>query len=333
MNYGTNNSANHKINKGKIMGKKLGKKQKRIFIGSVIGTFLLILLALGVNPEIVSVVSQLTGYTISVNESNTNGKLSTNQQTTQEIDLDQQLVIDFIDVGQADSILIRNQNQSMLIDAGKNEDGSKVVNFLQEKGVDQLTYAVGTHPHEDHIGGLDDVINQINVENVYMPKITTNTKTYEEVINAIQKKKLKIKVPHQGEQITIGDAQCEMMTESIENKKNLNLSSIVTRITFGETSFLMMGDAETENEKSRRWPQTDVLKVGHHGSTTSTSDAFLQQIQPELAVISVGKNNDYGHPKEAIIKRLTKMGAEIYRTDEKGTIELVSDGEKISVSE
>lgn len=313
------------------MKKKLGKKQKKAIWGSGITLVLLILIALGTNPDVILAISEITGYTISVNETNVqaNSKIESIGSSSEAVDLTQHLVVDYLDVGQADSILIRNQEQSMLIDAGKNEDGQKVVNFLQEKGIEQLTYVIGTHPHEDHIGGLDDVINQIDVENVYMPKITTNTRTYEEVIEAIQKRQLTIKVPQKGDTLKIGDAECEFMTEPIENKKNLNLSSLVTRITFGQTSFLMMGDAETENEKSRTWPQTNVLKVGHHGSNTSTSDSFLQQIKPQVAIISVGKNNDYGHPKEAILKRLNKLGTKIYRTDEKGTIEVISDGEKI----
>lgn len=313
------------------MKKKLGKKQKKAIWGSGITLVLLILIALGTNPDVILAISEITGYTISVNETNVqaNSKIESIGFSSEAVDLTQHLVVDYLDVGQADSILIRNQEQSMLIDAGKNEDGQKVVNFLQEKGIEQLTYVIGTHPHEDHIGGLDDVINQIDVENVYMPKITTNTRTYEEVIEAIQKRQLTIKVPQKGDTLKIGDAECEFMTEPIENKKNLNLSSLVTRITFGQTSFLMMGDAETENEKSRTWPQTNVLKVGHHGSNTSTSDSFLQQIKPQVAIISVGKNNDYGHPKEAILKRLNKLGTKIYRTDEKGTIEVISDGEKI----
>lgn len=313
------------------MKKKLGKKQKKAIWGSGITLVLLILIALGTNPDVILAISEITGYTISVNETNVqaNSKIESIGSSSEAVDLTQHLIVDYLDVGQADSILIRNQEQSMLIDAGKNEDGQKVVNFLQEKGIEQLTYVIGTHPHEDHIGGLDDVINQIDVENVYMPKITTNTRTYEEVIEAIQKRQLTIKVPQKGDTLKIGDAECEFMTEPIENKKNLNLSSLVTRITFGQTSFLMMGDAETENEKSRTWPQTNVLKVGHHGSNTSTSDSFLQQIKPQVAIISVGKNNDYGHPKEAILKRLNKLGTKIYRTDEKGTIEVISDGEKI----
>lgn len=313
------------------MKKKLGKKQKKAIWGSGITLVLLILIALGTNPDVILAISEITGYTISVNETNVqaNSKIESIGFSSEAVDLTQHLVVDYLDVGQADSILIRNQEQSMLIDAGKNEDGQKVVNFLQEKGIEQLTYVIGTHPHEDHIGGLDDVINQIDVENVYMPKITTNTRTYEEVIEAIQKRQLTIKVPQKGDTLKIGDAECEFMTEPIENKKNLNLSSLVTRITFGQTSFLMMGDAETENEKGRTWPQTNVLKVGHHGSNTSTSDSFLQQIKPQVAIISVGKNNDYGHPKEAILKRLNKLGTKIYRTDEKGTIEVISDGEKI----
>lgn len=228
----------------------------------------------------------------------------------------------YIDVGQADSILITNENHSILIDAGNNEDGNTVVNFIKDKGITNLDYAVGTHPHEDHIGGMDDVINNIDIDKIYLPEIQTNTKTYQDVLKAIKNKNKKIKSFKKGDKFSVGEAEFEVMTDSILDKNNLNLSSNIIRMTFNGTSFLFTGDAETENEKTINWEQTDVLKVGHHGSTTSTSQKFLNQIKPKYAIISVGKNNDYGHPKEKILERLKKVGSEIYRIDECGTIEI-----------
>ena len=238
----------------------------------------------------------------------------------------------FIDVGQADSILIKNNNEAMLIDAGNNEDGEDVVKFIKEKGINKLNYVVGTHPHEDHIGGLDDVINSdIEIENILMSKIQTNTKTFEDVLDAISNKGLKITEPKKGDTFQIGEASCEIMTDSIINEKNLNLSSITIRLQFGNNSMLLMGDSEVENEKTRTWPKTDVLKVGHHGSLTSSSEEFLNEVQPQYAIIMVGKNNSYKLPKQEILDRLNKRNIKIHRTDEEGTIELIMNGNEILI--
>ena len=244
------------------------------------------------------------------------------------------LIVYFIDVGQADSILIKNQDDTLLIDAGNNEDGQDVVNFIKGKGITKLNYVIGTHPHEDHIGGLDDVINSdLKIENLWMPKIQTNTKTFEDVLDAVKNKGLKVTAQNKGDSFEIGKAKCEVMTDSILNKDNLNLSSIVIRLEFENNSFLFMGDAETANEKTRTWMKTDVLKVGHHGSNTSSSEDFLKQINPTYAVIMAGKNNSYGLPKQKILDRLTKIGAKVYRTDEEGTIMMISNGNNIEVKE
>lgn len=162
-----------------------------------------------------------------------------------------------------------------------------------------------------------------------MPKIETTTKTFEDVLDAIQGKNLKVTSPTKEQTFKVGEANCEVMTDSILDKENLNLSSIILRLEFGNTSFLFMGDAESENEKTRQWPKTDVLKVGHHGSNTSTSENFLKQVSPQYAVIMAGKNNSYGLPKDKILERLEKQNVTIYRTDENGTIEMISDGNKI----
>lgn len=243
------------------------------------------------------------------------------------------LKVYFIDVGQADSILVTNKKESMLIDAGNNDDGKDVVEFIKDKGITQIDYVIGTHPHEDHIGGLDNVINDFDIKNIYMPKIETTTKTFEDVLDSISNKNLKVTSPNKGETFNIGDAKCEIMTDSILDKDNLNLSSIVIRLEFGNNSFLFMGDAEKENEKTRQWPKTDVLKVGHHGSNTSTSQEFLEQISPKFGVIMVGKDNSYGLPKANILDRLNKANVELYRTDEKGTIVMTSDGNNISLQD
>ncbi len=173
------------------------------------------------------------------------------------------------------------------------------------------------------------MINNLEIENIYMPKIETTTKTFEDVLDAIHNKNLKVTAPTKGQTFKVGEVNCEVMTDSILDKENLNLSSIIVRLEFGNTSFLFMGDAESKNEKLRDWPKTDVLKVGHHGSNTSTSENFLKQVSPQYAVIMVGKNNSYGLPKDKILERLKKQNVTIYRTDEKGTIGMTSDGKEI----
>ena len=274
---------------------------------------------LGTNEEFVNTISNMDGQT--------------NQQNKQQIEFVAQdnLLIDYIDVGQADSILIRNQDKVMLIDAGTNEAGETVVNYLKNLGIAQIDYVIGTHPHEDHIGGLDDVINNFDIGQVYMPKIHTTTKTFKDVLEAIENKNLTVTAPNKGDKVVLGQATGEFMTDPILDEDNLNLSSLVLRLEFGNNSFLFMGDAEKENEKTINWTKTDVLKVGHHGSSTSTSENFLKQVQPQYAIIMVGKDNTYGLPTEETINRLKNIGSKIYRTDENGTIQLTSDGNTIEI--
>lgn len=304
------------------------KKYNKKLISSILSIIIIIsIVIISQNQELKNYVSK-TIFNLKLE----NRIVSTIQETekgktivigSEDIKNEKNLHVYYIDVGQADSILIVNQNQSALIDAGNNEDGESVVNFIKSKGISKLDYVIGTHPHEDHVGGLDDVINNIDIEKIYLPKIQTNTKTYEDILKAIQNKNKKINSLKKNDKLKIGDAEIEVMTDSILDKNNLNLSSNIIKLEFNGTSFLFTGDAETENEKTIRWAQADILKVGHHGSTTSTSLNFLKQIRPKYAIISVGKDNDYGHPHEKILERLKSIGAEIFRTDECGTIEII----------
>ena len=241
----------------------------------------------------------------------------------------QDVVVKFFDVGQADSILVQSAGVNMLIDAGTNNMGNTVVQNLKDLGITKIDYLVGTHPHEDHIGGMDDVINNFEIGTIYMPKVQTNTKTFEDVLDAISNKGLTITTPEVGYVFEVGNTKCEVMcagTGTTEENSNLNLSSIVIRMVYGEESFLFMGDAEEKNESSRQWPQTTVLKIGHHGSDTSSSESFLNQVKPEISVISVGINNTYGHPKKTTLDKLNALGTSIYRTDQNGTITITCDG-------
>lgn len=292
---------------------------KRILSGIITVIILGIAGILGTNEEVINTIS--------------NVDKQTNSQNEQQIEFvaQEDLLIDFIDVGQADSILVRNQDKIMLIDAGTNEAGEMVVKYLQNLGITKIDYLVGTHPHEDHIGGLDNVINNFDIGQIYMPKIETTTKTFEDVLEAIENKNLTVTAPNKGDKIELGQAVGEFMTEPILDKDNLNVSSLVLRLEFGNTSYLFMGDAEEENEETIIWPKTDVLKVGHHGSSTSSSKSFLEQVQPKYAIIMAGKDNSYGLPTQETIDKLHNIGSEIYRTDEDGTIQMTSDGNTIQI--
>lgn len=235
----------------------------------------------------------------------------------------------FINTGQSDSILIKGE-KNILIDGGNNENGKDVVKFLKDKDVSVIHYMIATHNDADHIGGLDDVLKNIKVENTLVSNGDADTKTYRDFINAIVEKGLKPSVPLPNKEIPIGkDSYLKFYNTNGGEKKNDQ--SLVTLYVHGNDKILFMGDAEkdTENEIVKELEDVDVLKVGHHGSRTSTTDELLNKVKPEIAVICVGVDNKYNLPHKATMNKLEERKIEVYRTDEGGTIELKSTGNGI----
>lgn len=233
----------------------------------------------------------------------------------------------FLDVGQADSILLSNNGHYMLIDAGNNEDGPKLVNYFKSLGITKFDYVIATHAHEDHIGGMDDIIKNFDIGTFYMPDLITTTKTFEDVLDALSEKQIAFETPTIDQEFSFSDTK--ITTLYVNNEaKNLNDSSIVLRLKHGTNTFLFTGDASTKVEKQllNKNIASDVLKVGHHGSRYSTSKEFLNKVNPQYAIISVGINNTYKHPHDETLKKLNDKKIIIYRTDKEGTIVAESNG-------
>ena len=243
--------------------------------------------------------------------------------------------IDFIDVGQALSVLVTCDGQSMLYDGGNVEDGSLVVSYLQNKGVTRLEYVFCSHAHEDHVGGLAAVMAKFPAGHAYAPVTTADTKCFQDFVSYTQQQGLTLEVPAVGTVWQLGSATVQLLGP-VAQYDDTNDTSLVLRIDYGETSFLLTGDMEQDAEDdlvaSGAPLDVDVLQVGHHGSETSTGYVFLNAVLPEVGVISVGEGNSYGHPHEAALSRLRDAGVDVWRTDLAGTVRILSDGVNYTVA-
>lgn len=268
-------------------------------------------------------------YAINYYESNQE-KINYREETI-KLPANDKLKVYFIDVGEADSILINSNNEFALIDGGNNKDGKKLVNYFESLGINSFKYIFATHAHEDHIGGLDYIIRSFNVENFYIPNIKVDNMTYEDIVEATKEKNIEMKEPTIDDTLILGNSQIRILYVG-HDKIDLNNSSIILKLLYGNNSYLFMADApnDIEREIINKNIQSDVLKVGHHGSAYSTSANFLYKVHPQYAVISVGNNNDYGFPKKVTLDKLERVGATIYRTDIDGTIISTSNGENIT---
>lgn len=244
------------------------------------------------------------------------------------------LKVHYIDVGQGDSIFIELPNkEAMLIDAGEASKGKTVAEYITSLGYKKIDYLIGTHPHTDHIGGLAHIINSFDITKIYMPKVVSTSKTYENLLNTIALKNLKITTARAGVNIvSCDDLTVDIISPTKESYSNLNSYSVVTKIKYGDRKFLFMGEAEVQSENEILTDvSSDVIKVGHHGSDTSSSETFVNKVKPKYAIIMVGSNNRYKHPYQSTLDRWHNIGAEIYRTDLNGNIIVTSDGSSLDI--
>lgn len=245
------------------------------------------------------------------------------------------LTVTWLDVGQGDAAVIQCGGQTMLIDGGKPEKSSYIYAWLQQHGLSYLDVIVATHVDADHIGGLSGALNYASVGTAYCPVTTGTTKTFQSFVKYLAQQGKQITVPTAGETFALGGAQVQILGP-LHSAEDSNDNSIVLKLSFGATSFLFTGDAERTEEQDLLNAgvnlQSTVLKVGHHGSDTSTSYPFLRAVAPQYAVISVGAGNSYGHPTEAVLSRLRDAGVTTFRTDMQGEITAVSDGQTVNFS-
>jgi len=241
------------------------------------------------------------------------------------------LKIHFIDVGQGDATLIELHGYNILIDAGPNSSARNLISYLKEINIKSIDYIIATHPDEDHIGGMDEVLRNFKVKILYAPKVIKNTEAFNSMIKELKNKNLKINVPYKDMKLDLGEESNLTFLTPIEyGGDNDNNLSLVAKINFKEISAIFMADCETEVErqllKDSHTLEANIIKLGHHGSKSSTSTAFLKKVDPDYAIISCGKNNKYGHPHKETIDKLDNLNIKYFRTDIDGNITIRSDG-------
>lgn len=249
---------------------------------------------------------------------------------------DSKLMISYMDVGQGDAAYIKVNGNDILIDAGPRSNSKELLEQLKAKNIDDFELVIATHPHEDHIGGMVDVFKEYEVKAFYSPKITHTTKTYENLVKAVKDEGLKTKELKGGMVIDLGEgAKFEVFTPQKSEYEELNDYSPIMKLSFGDTSYLFTGDAEklAEEEALAKYKtslNSDVIKFGHHGSSSSSSNAFIEAVSPKYGIISCAKDNKYGHPHRETLDIIKKYNIKTFRTDTDGEIILTSDGKSIN---
>jgi len=246
------------------------------------------------------------------------------------------LVVTFINIGQGDSELIQQEDNAILIDSGEYSERKNLIDKLDSLGVTSLDYVIATHPHADHMGSMNIVIDTYDVKHVMMPNAISNTVSFEKMLESISKKGLRIERPVPGKSITAGNIRLDILAPNAEKYQNGNNYSIVARLKWGDISFLFTGDAEALSEKEILKNDYNVsayvLKVGHHGSVSSTSNEFLDAVNPRMAVLSYRQGNTYGHPHKETLEKLKEKDISVYRTETMGSITMRTDGTEITVT-
>ncbi|MGL5540123.1 MAG: MBL fold metallo-hydrolase [Erysipelotrichaceae bacterium] len=240
----------------------------------------------------------------------------------------QEMEVHFIDSGQSDAIVIKANNQYMMIDSGDPEDDAIICNYLKKLGVRELEYLILTHYHADHIGAADSIVNAFQVNTVLVPNGDANTKVYRDFITSLSNQGLAASVPLENVVFSLGKATFTILNTK-GGQEDENDDSLVVHLTYGTDTFLFTGDASSKVEDRLKLEDVDLVKLGHHGSKTSTSMRFLAQTKPEIAVLTVGADNTYGHPHQEVIERLQSKKIPLYRTDESGSLVFRSNGNGI----
>lgn len=247
------------------------------------------------------------------------------------------LEVHFLDAGQGDSILVKSEGENLLIDAGTNEDEDMVVSYLKEQGIEKLDYVIATHPHIDHIGGLDAVLETFPVGICFLPEEIYDTESFRDVLTVLEEKHIRTRHPNCMENYKIGSGRFVFVTpDSDRQYEDVNDASLGIRLTNGAHSFLLCGDISREVEKeilaSGVLVRSDVMKLNHHGSEDANSWRFLKKVSPSYVVVTCGTRNEFGHPHEKVMERVRKLGAGVFRTDRQGTVVFTSDGKTLTSS-